>query len=102
MAQSVPVLRMDDLPPGTMRRARAGGRDLVLVNLDGAVYALSNSCPHAGSTLHEGRLDGAILTCPLHGSQFDVTNGAVCRGPATSPVERFAATLEDGWVTVAL
>jgi nitrite reductase/ring-hydroxylating ferredoxin subunit len=56
--------------------ARAGGH----------LYAFDDTCTHMGCSLASGKLDGVILTCPCHGSQFDVTSGAVVRGPAHRPV----------------
>src|SRR5262249_35609186 len=48
--------------------------------------AFDDTCTHRGCSLASGKLDGTTVTCPCHGSQFDVTSGAVVRGPATRPV----------------
>ena len=42
-------------------------------------YATDNRCPHMGGNLSAGKLDGNILTCPRHHSQFDLTDGHVVR-----------------------
>ena len=42
----------------------------------------------------EGALDGSTVTCPWHGSQFDVCTGAVRRGPAREPLETYPVTVE--------
>ena len=39
-----------------------------------------------GCSLAKGTLDGTTVTCGCHGSQFDVANGAVLRGPACRAV----------------
>lgn len=59
------------------------GRQIALFRVDGAIYAIDNECSHAGGSLCKGPVSGAIVTCPLHGSAFDVTTGAVKRGPAS-------------------
>jgi len=42
-------------------------------------YAADSRCPHLGGKLVNGKLEGTIVTCPLHGSQFDLTDGRVVR-----------------------
>lgn len=91
-----------DLAPGRMRRVRAGGRDLVVVNVDGRWVVVENRCPHAGAPLHDGPLEDCVLTCPWHGSQFDLAAGQVRRGPATAWPRQYAAREFEGWVETAL
>jgi nitrite reductase/ring-hydroxylating ferredoxin subunit len=64
-----------DLPPGTCGEYVAGERIVALFNVGGQFYALDGICPHQGGPLGKGSLCGAIVTCPWHGFQFDVTTG---------------------------
>ena len=57
-------------------------------------YAIDDTCPHRGCSLADGSLEGTTLTCGCHGSQFDVTTGALVRGPATAGVRAFPARYE--------
>ena len=57
--------------------------------------ACADRCPHAGATLSEGELESGIVTCPRHGSQFDVSTGQRVRGPADTDIATYP-TLEDG------
>lgn len=59
---------------------------VALYRVDGTWCAVSDRCPHAGALLSPGELDGAVLTCSAHGSQFDVRTGERLRGPADSAV----------------
>jgi 3-phenylpropionate/trans-cinnamate dioxygenase ferredoxin subunit len=77
MSHEVPVGSADDLPPGGRKLAFAGGRSIVLFNIEGTVHAIENSCPHNGSSLASGQLDGRIIRCPAHGMRFDVTTGCM-------------------------
>jgi nitrite reductase/ring-hydroxylating ferredoxin subunit len=59
-------------------------------------YAFEDACTHMGCSLANGELDGTVVTCACHGSQFDVTSGAVLRGPAQRPVRAIRVTVENG------
>lgn len=69
---------------------------IALYHLSGRLYAISDSCPHAGASLCEGELDGDVVTCPRHGSQFRVTDGARLRGPADLEVQTFPVVIDSG------
>lgn len=78
---SVDVAAEADVPPGRMVHVEAAGRGILLANVGGTFHAVSDRCSHEGAQLSLGRLDGAILTCPAHGSRFDVTTGRNLSGP---------------------
>jgi nitrite reductase/ring-hydroxylating ferredoxin subunit len=60
------------------------------------MYAFDDTCTHMGCSLANGELEGTTVTCACHGSQFDVTSGAVLRGPAQRPVRSVPLTVENG------
>ncbi len=68
-----------NLARGSMKEVSAGGREILLVRSGETFYAVDNRCSHLGGKLSEGELDGTVVTCPLHGSRFDVTDGTVVR-----------------------
>ncbi len=78
----VRVGRSSDVPAGEGRVVEAGGRSLALFNVDGAYYAIDNSCAHRGGPLGEGELNGTVVTCPWHGWRWDVKSGANANNPA--------------------
>ena len=51
------------------------GRKIMLAKAEDSYHAIDSRCPHLGGNLAAGRLEGLIITCPLHGSQFDITDG---------------------------
>lgn len=71
---------------------------LAVFRLEGALYALEDRCPHAGVALSTGPLEGTVLTCPGHGSQFDVCTGERVRGPADAGARVHRLVEEDGRV----
>ena len=75
------------LPLGELRSFKIRGIEVLAVNLDGKFSCLDGRCTHAGAPLAEGTLEGEILTCPWHYSQFNITNGQVLRGPAYKPLK---------------
>jgi nitrite reductase/ring-hydroxylating ferredoxin subunit len=79
MAEWVKVATTNELEDGTMKAVTAAGRELVLAQAGTTYYAADNRCPHMGGNLAHGELNGTIVTCPIHGSQFDLSNGKVVR-----------------------
>jgi nitrite reductase/ring-hydroxylating ferredoxin subunit len=76
--------------PGRMTVFEAAGQRLVLCNAGGTPYVLQDRCPHAFACLSEGRLDGFMLECPLHGGKLDVRDGSPAAPPIRKPVRSFA------------
>jgi nitrite reductase/ring-hydroxylating ferredoxin subunit len=62
---------------------------VALFRIGSTLCAISDRCPHAGSPLSSGELEGRVVTCPRHGSQFDVQTGQRLRGPADDDVVRY-------------
>ena len=76
----------DDVQAGQMRVFDLSGTKVNVANADGRLFAFDDTCTHMGCSLANGDLEGTTVTCACHGSQFDVTSGAVLRGPAQRPV----------------
>jgi nitrite reductase/ring-hydroxylating ferredoxin subunit len=85
----VSVARLADVPPGSITAVRCPGERVVaLVNVDGVISALDNTCPHRGGPLAGGRLVDGELACPWHGFRFDPRTGA-----PTMPTQHPPATV---------
>jgi nitrite reductase/ring-hydroxylating ferredoxin subunit len=82
--------RLAEVPPDSGRVVGSvANQDIAVFNVGGNFCATLARCTHLRGPLVEGTLSGTIVTCPLHGSQFDVSTGMVIRGPATQPLETF-------------
>lgn len=79
MGEFVEVAKADELKDGTMKAVDAMGREILLARVRNKYYATQNRCPHMRGKLSQGTLEGATVTCPLHGSQFDLSDGHVVR-----------------------
>jgi nitrite reductase/ring-hydroxylating ferredoxin subunit len=75
MSNFVEAAKLDEVPVGTGRAVEIAGKPVALFNVDGKVYAIDDTCPHAGSSLGNGKLDGRVVTCRSHGMKIDVVTG---------------------------
>jgi 3-phenylpropionate/trans-cinnamate dioxygenase ferredoxin component len=76
---AVEIGKTGDLKAGEMKMVQVQGRELLLARVDDQFYAAENRCRHMGGNLSRGKLEGTIVTCPLHGSQYDLKDGHVVR-----------------------
>ena len=88
------VGRPGDIAAGQMRAVDVDGTRVNVANVAGQFYAIDDACTHARCSLANGTLAGTTVTCACHGSQFDVTTGAVLSGPARRPVRPHVVRVE--------
>jgi 3-phenylpropionate/trans-cinnamate dioxygenase ferredoxin subunit len=79
MGNFIPVAKVGELADGAMKEVTVQGRPILLARVGDRYYAADSRCPHMGGILAQGKLEGTIVTCPRHGSQFDLTDGHVVR-----------------------
>ncbi len=77
------------------------GREILLIRLDGQYHAYDGLCPHSGTPLADGRLDGTSLTCSAHEWEFDARTGAGVN-PAAACLKRYEVRVDGGRVLVSL
>ena len=83
-----------DIASGEMRVFDVAGTKVNIASVGGQLHAFDDTCTHRACSLAKGKLDGTTVTCPCHGSQFDVTTGEVLRGPAQQPVRSRLVQIE--------
>lgn len=88
-----------ELQEGRGKVVQASGKAIALFKCGGSVYAIDNTCKHRGGPLGEGELEGCVVTCPLHGWQYDVKTGA-CETTPGQRVEKYKVVVEGGDVKV--
>lgn len=98
----VPVAGDDELGEGELHGVSVGEVPVLLVRLDGHVYALGRICTHEYADLAEGRIEDGCVVCPLHGSKFDLRTGAVLTLPAIEPEPSYEVLVENRVVYVAV
>ncbi len=102
MADWVNVDGVVALPPGRCLRADVDGDDVLVVNIDGTLYAIDNICSHEYAELSDGELDGREIECPLHGARFDVTTGEALTPPAYDDVRTYEVRVENDVIQVKI
>lgn len=98
----VKVTEVSRVAAGTGAVVDAEGTAIAVFNIGGTFYAIANACTHVGGPLGKGQVEGTTVTCPWHGSQFNVTSGQVLRGPARRPVATYPVRVQGDDVFVAV
>jgi 3-phenylpropionate/trans-cinnamate dioxygenase ferredoxin component len=69
------ALDKNELPIGQMKIVTLQEKAILVINDNGTFYAINNRCPHMGGSLGDGELLGTMITCPRHGSKYEVVTG---------------------------
>ena len=79
MGSFVEAGKTSEFEDGTKKRLLLQGHEILLARVNDSFYATDNLCPHLRGNLSAGKLEGTVVTCPRHGSQFDLRDGKVVR-----------------------
>jgi len=97
----IALFAVDEVPEGTMKMAWVDGTDQVLVvNTGGRYSAVQGICSHEYFELDKGFLTAGTLTCALHLSRFDLSNGEPLDPPAEEPLAVYPVIVEDGRILI--
>ncbi len=89
-------------PAGALRRVEVADRAVCVARTADGWVAFDDTCTHEECSLAEGELDGTVVVCPCHGSEFDVRTGDVMTPPALDPLPIYEARDEGGMLLVRL
>ena len=99
----LPLCETSELASGDMRKFHPEGMDpILLCNVDGKFHAVDDECTHAIASLSEGRLDGQIVFCPMHGGSFDVCSGKARSLPCRQALRTWPLEVVDGKIYLLL
>ncbi|HVC27094.1 MAG TPA: non-heme iron oxygenase ferredoxin subunit [Nitrososphaerales archaeon] len=96
------ALELSKLVPGTMAGVDLEGKQILLSNLGGEVYAVDGVCTHEEWLLSRGFMIEERVVCQLHLSQFDLRTGEVYNPPAVEPLKRYNVKIEEGSIFVEI
>jgi 3-phenylpropionate/trans-cinnamate dioxygenase ferredoxin component len=99
----ITVATVDELPEGELLGATVDGLDVLVANVGGRYRSIGSECTHEGCALHEGELDAedGVVTCPCHGSMFDLETGEAVAPPAQAPEPVYRVRVEGDEIQVA-
>lgn len=100
MSRRIDVPASVDLNIGQRARLRTETDDIALFNIAGQIYAIADSCPHAGGSLLYGTLDGCTIQCPAHGLHFDLVTG--CMRGGSMRARTYPVVCVDGQISVTI
>ena len=97
MPETLTVCPTDELPPGERKVVEWNDVEILVVNVDGELFAIEDRCSHDDGELGDGKLhtDRCAIECPRHGALFDLRNGKPLTLPAYQPVGTFPVS-DDG------
>jgi nitrite reductase/ring-hydroxylating ferredoxin subunit len=91
-----------DYPEGQLKSVTAGGKALLVARVEGKLFAIDGRCSHMGFDLCKGRLEGHLVTCRLHGAQFDLRSGERVRNMSARSLAAYPVVEESETVFVDL
>jgi nitrite reductase/ring-hydroxylating ferredoxin subunit len=97
----VGVAKTDEIPVGKMKHVEVNGKEIMIANVDGKYFALGDRCGHSSALLSMGSIDKNLVTCPLHGAQFDLTTGRKIREPILIPPGLSLDNIPEEWKNYA-
>jgi nitrite reductase/ring-hydroxylating ferredoxin subunit len=96
------ALELSELAPGSMVGVEVQGKQILLSNLGGAIFAVDGVCTHEDSLLSQGFMIEDRVVCQLHLSQFDLKTGEVFNPPATVRLKVYNVKIEEGTIFVEI
>src|SRR5947208_1297510 len=75
-----PMFPESTLPEGGTLRAECEGTVVTFARSSGKIFAVQEFCTHRCGPLSEGAVCDNQITCPWHGSRFDLATGKPTHG----------------------
>ena len=96
----IKLAELDEIRPGHLLKIQHEGVAYLLANVEGTIYATDDLCSHEDASLSTGALKGECVSCPLHGSRFNVRTGEPIENPATETIRTFPVRVENNKVMI--
>jgi nitrite reductase/ring-hydroxylating ferredoxin subunit len=99
MHELVAVASVDCIGPGRAMSVAVAGIPVAVLNVDGHLYALDDSCILCGTSLAIGLIEGLSILCAGCGWRYDVTSGSVHGIPGLR-LDTYAVVVVDAHVMI--
>ncbi|RED13351.1 non-heme iron oxygenase ferredoxin subunit [Parasphingopyxis lamellibrachiae] len=81
---------ISDIPDSGILRVTVPGYDpLAVCQVDGAFFAIADTCSHGMASLSEGDIEDGQIFCPFHGGGFEIATGNPTERPCTIPIATY-------------
>ena len=96
MAELKKIGMLSDFEIGTIQALDVLDERVLVANVNGEIFAISDNCPHADLPMFEDGilLEGCEVECPWHGSRFNLEDGKCLQGPSTEDIDSYHVTLD--------
>lgn len=98
----VTVAKKGYLEPGELMYVEVDDEPVCLINLNGELHALNDTCTHEDASLADGEIDGDEIECPMHGGAFNILTGAPTSFPVVVPIEKYLVRIEGDDVQISV
>ncbi len=102
MDKYVAIAKLKDIKEGEPHCAEVEGKSLAIFKVAGQYFVTTGVCTHAGGPICQGELNGSVVTCPWHGSKYEVATGKVVHGPSQDPIKTYKTRVNGDTLEVNL
>lgn len=102
MGEYVRIAETHEIPNNKMKVFKVENHEILVINIEGELYAFENRCPHMGYPLYFGRLEGKVLTCGFHYAKFDLATGKSLGSVTDKSLKKFKIRIQNTIVEVEL
>ncbi len=71
----VKIASTNDIPANKVLKTSANGQSIIVAKVGDKHCAIANKCPHFGLPMAKGKFENGVITCPFHGSKFEICTG---------------------------
>jgi nitrite reductase/ring-hydroxylating ferredoxin subunit len=94
------VAKVSDIEPGELMYVEVGDEFVCLINMDGEIHAINDTCTHEEASLSDGTIIDGEIECPLHGGAFDIRTGEPTAFPVVVAIEKYDVRIEGDEIQV--
>jgi len=92
----------DQLPEGERLYIEVGGKQIVLFNLAGKLFAIGDICSHDNGPVGDGEIEENEIICPRHGGRFDIRSGKATSLPAVVNIPAYPVRVVEGMIEIGM
>jgi 3-phenylpropionate/trans-cinnamate dioxygenase ferredoxin subunit len=97
-----PLIEFVELPENGRVFIEINKKPVVVLNINGQIFAVGDECPHDGGPIGDGTVEGEEIICPRHGARFCLSNGKATRLPATENIPWYPARVTNGMIEIGV